>query len=184
MVSDDMHESLVSSSSIPLYDPVCMLDINRDVASGYLVLLMGGQGDISASPQKKRRGKRDRSVKAQPDLDNDVLSLAFLALTNGNVLNACFGAPTQMCVTSSPAFVMAKNAKGELANAAESSDWVRTLAVQSYAQGFRVVLDYNNQMAQMNPCSRCWKEAELRRQAEQDLKIAFRPLSEAVSDAS
>lgn len=180
---NEMKESLVGSNTTPLYDPVCMLDINRDLASGYLILLLGGP-ENSPSPQKKRRGKRDRSPAsaASPRLDNDVVSLAFAALTDGNIVNACFGAPSQP--SSSPAYQMARNAKTELGLAADSSDEVKRLAVQSYVAGFRVVVDYNDQVAGMSPCSRCLKEGVIRKAAELDLKAAFRTLSEAVAAAT
>lgn len=184
MVDASMNESLVAPPVFPLYDPVCMLDISREVASGYLVLLLGG---TTPSPQKKRRGKRDRSLvaaMAEPEIDDDVVALAFLSLTDGNVVNACFGAPTQLCDALSPAYVMAQNAKRELANAADSSDAVRKLAVQSYAAGFRIVRDYNEQLARMDPCTRCCKQSVLHKTAEEDLKIAFRTLSEAVATAT
>lgn len=178
----NMNESLITHSKIPLYDPVCMLDINREVASGYLILLLGGPETI---PSKRRRSKRDRSVTSPasplPELDDGVVTLAFLSLTDGNVLNACFGAPTQLCNASSPSYTMAQNAKRELANAADVSDSVRRLAVQSYAAGFRIVVDYNDKLAKMNPCNRCCKQAELRRKAEQDLKVAYRNLSDVVA---
>lgn len=177
-----MKESLVGAPTTPLYDPVCMLDINRDVASGYLILLLGGP-DNTPSPQKKRRGKRDRSsVTAGSELGNDVVNLAFSALTDGNVVNACFGAPSQP--SSSPAYQMARNTKTELGIAADSSDAVKRLAVQSYVAGFRVVVDYNDQVAGMSPCSRCLKEAALHKAAELDLKAAFRTLSEAIAAAT
>ena len=76
-----------------------------------------------------------------------------------------------------------RNAKAALAHASDSSDSVRMLAVQSYASGFRVVMDYNDQMAKLSPCSRCLKEAAIHKAAELDLKASFRTLSEAV-DAS
>jgi len=181
-----MKVSLVASSAVPLYDPVCMLDISQEVASGYLILLLGGP-ETTLSPQKKRRGKRDRSLvlaQSDPDLNDSVVNLSFLALTDGNVLNACFGAPTQLCDASSPAYQMAQNGKAALADAADSSDAVRKLAVQSYVMGFRVVRDYNDKVARMSPCTRCFKQAELHKRAEHDLNVAFRTLSEAVAAAT
>lgn len=174
---------MVASSNILLYDPVCMLDISREVASGYLILLMGGP-DKTPSPQKKRRGKRDRAsatTAASDEINDDTLNLSFVALTDGNVVNACFGAPSQP--SSSPSYQMARNAKAALAHASDSSDSVRMLAVQSYASAFRVVMDYNDQIAKLSPCSRCLKEAAIRKAAELDLRASFRTLSEAV-DAS
>mmetsp|Transcript_14544 Transcript_14544/g.26337 ORF Transcript_14544/g.26337 Transcript_14544/m.26337 type:complete len:187 (-) Transcript_14544:102-662(-) len=179
---NQMGESLVSSSNICLYDPICMLEISRDVASGYLVLLMGGQDKITSSPEKKRRGKRDRrpsTTTPESEIDDDTLNLSFAAITDGNVVNACFGAPSQP--SSSPSYQMARNAKAALAHASDSSDSLKVLAVQSYAAGFRVVMDYNDQMAKLSPCSRCLKEAAIHKAAELDLEASFRTLSEAVA---
>lgn len=184
--NSDMKKSLVASSTVPLYDPVCMLDINREVASGYLILLMGGP-ETTLSAQKKRRGKRDRSLTSSVTdihLEDNVVNLSFLALTDGNVLNACFGAPTQLCATASPSYRMAQNAKSALAAAADSSDAVRKLAVQSYVAAFRVIVYYNEKVEGMSVCTRCFKQAKLHEQAEQDLKVAFRSLSEAVDAAT
>lgn len=184
MGDTNMNESLISSiTTTPLYDPVCMLDINREVASGYLILLLGGP-DRTISPQKKRRGKRERNMVATRDSeesDEGVVSLAFSSLTDGNVVNACFGAPTQPIAVSSPSYTMARNAKNALAAAADGNDLMKRLAVESYAAGFRIVIDYNDEMARLSPCSRCFKQAELRRKADRDLKQTFSSLSEAVA---
>ena len=179
-----MHETLVASSMVSLYDPVCMLDISKEVAAGYLILLLGGPESPSLQT-KRRRSKRDRSlVSVTPEIDKGVVSLAFLALTDGNVLNACFGAPMQLCVGPSPAYQMAKNAKRALVDAADSSDAVRPLAVETYAKGFRIVIDYNDQLAELNPCSRCCKQSRIHQAAVNDLAVAFRTLSEAISAAT
>ena len=183
MASNGTRDPLVTQTALRLYDPVCMLDINRDVASGYLILLQGGPTGIS--PQKKRRSKRDRtSVSVTGDIDDDSLSLAFMSLTDGNVLNACFGAPTQRVEASSPAYQMAQQAKGALGNAAETSDAVRLLAVETYAKAFRIVLHYDDQLSQISPCCRCFKQGKLHTDAEADLQAAFQRLSEAVAAAT
>lgn len=179
MGDDEKHHPLVTSSPVVhLYDPVCMLDCSRDVASGYLILLQGGPSAPSPSPQK-RRGKRDRTA---PDIDEGAVTLAFLALTDGNVINACFGAPSQLLnASSSPSHTMAQRAKRALADAADTSDAVRRLSVETYAKAFRIVLEEKDQEERLSPCSRCFKHAQLRREAEADLQVAFWTLSEAVS---
>ena len=60
--NETMGESLVASSNIRLYDPVCMLDISRDVASGYLILLMGGPEKHFFATEKEARQTRSATV--------------------------------------------------------------------------------------------------------------------------
>lgn len=172
-MGDQKQDPLMRSSPVVhLYDPVCMLDLSRDVASGYLILLLGGPPE-RPSPSSKR----DRTA---AEIDDGAITLAFLALTDGNVLNACFGVPSQLQDASSPSYRMALQAKRALAEAADTSDAVRRLSVETYAKAFRIVLEEKKQEECLSPCSRCFKLPQLRREAEADIGEAFRELSEAV----
>ena len=179
MMGDQKQDALIRSSPVMhLYDPVCMLDLSRDVAFGYLILLLGGPPEISSPTFSRRRGKRDR---AAPEVDDGAITLAFSALTDGNVLNACFGAPSQLQDASfSPSYQMTLQAKRALREAADTCDALRRLSVETYAKAFRIILKEKEQEERLSPCSRCFKIPQLRREAEADLREAFRPLSDAV----
>lgn len=159
---------LISSSdtsSDPLYEPVSMLEIRQDVAEGFLILLSG----------------RDDTT------DNDN-SLAFLALTDGNVIDTCFGArsPRQASATMETVLAArrAARAKALLKNTAESSQEnnnLKELAIETYATAFQIVMDYQRSTSRLNCCIKCCLQRKLHRTAVRDLSQTFHPLLEAVA---
>jgi hypothetical protein len=102
---------------LQFYDPAAILDVSRELAFGYLILLTGGAveyaapaaaaGNSSSSAQQqqqRRRGSKsstgqrggspaadDRYDAASPAPDKESASLAYAAIVDGNVLHACFG---------------------------------------------------------------------------------------------
>jgi hypothetical protein len=167
---------LLAVSSLRLYDPVCMLDIPQDVAHGYLVLLSGGQ---PAFPTQSQSGPESQA----PIIDEAAISLAFASLRDGNVIDACLGTPTLPQGTSPPASALrqARSAKLALSDAADSEPTVQRLAVETYANAFRIVEEYNIAVARLNLCTRCCYQATIHRRAELDLASAFQHLCESVA---
>ena len=99
---------------LEFYDPNILLNIPRDVAFGYLILLTGGaveyvaptleevsaaattnnnntQQQQSNGDHEKFSDKKHHSQLQQQQLDEESASLAFAAITDGNVLHTCFG---------------------------------------------------------------------------------------------
>ena len=107
-------ESNNDEHEIQFYDPTVLLGIPRDVAFGYLILLTGGaveyvaptleevsaaattnnnntQQQQSNGDHEKFSDKKHHSQLQQQQLDEESASLAFAAITDGNVLHTCFG---------------------------------------------------------------------------------------------
>ena len=95
--NNDEHDDL------QFYDRTSLLDIPRDVAFGYLVLLTGGAVEYVApsnttttTQQQQSNGgdeicSDEKHPSQQQQLDEESASLAFAAITDGNVLHTCFG---------------------------------------------------------------------------------------------
>ena len=94
-----MNSSLGPSTSdhvFQLYDPQELLSMDSKVASGYIVL-MGGYsmaGSSNNNNNKKEKKSGGNNEAASTRLDKGALNLAFMALIEGNVVDACFGVKT------------------------------------------------------------------------------------------
>jgi hypothetical protein len=149
-----------------LYDSESMLAINHSVASGFVVLL-GGIEDA--------KGKSDRKKDAG-------ISLGFLALTQGNVLDACFGVVNPSRREDTPASRSTREGKELLDDAALASDSIRGVAVEAYCAAFQVTINYNDKMGRLNCITRCFKSKKIRSKAEKSLRAAFMDLAEAIAE--
>lgn len=145
-----------------LYDPDAMMLIKRPVADGYLVLLGGG---------KAAKGKK-----------KDDVSLAFMALTAGNVLDACFGVVNPARKDDTPAYRAAKEGK-ELLDECATTDKFRVKAVQAYRGAFEVIIDYKGEMDRMNCIIRCFRAKKLRKRCERNLVANFSDLGKSIGES-
>lgn len=168
-----------------LYDPELLLDLDPEIASGYIVL-MGGYPARKKGRKSSSCGNSEESglLETQSQkLDQGAINLAFLALTEGNVLDACFGSKGQVNADVAPtsrAGKHANEAKKMIDTAVRSSDSVREIAVKCYQQAFRVVLQYNEDSQALNFITRCYRWKHVRQHAENSLIETFRPLGEAI----
>lgn len=98
--SEPAHQNPSSNDAengVQFYDPSAILDISKEVAFGYLILLTGGNVEyeppISAKVTSGEKLPRDDSQPKQSTLtiDEESASLAYGAIVDGNVLHACFG---------------------------------------------------------------------------------------------
>ena len=109
-----------NDQELQLYDPTAVLDISREIAFGYLILLTGGaveyepptledlsslrkkppQDDSQPSAQSQDQRTTEQTNESQvpssgkllsTPLDAESASLAYSAIVDGNVLHACFG---------------------------------------------------------------------------------------------
>jgi hypothetical protein len=150
-----------------LYDSESMLAINLSVASGFVILL----GGVEVAKGKKSHRKKDADI-----------SLGFLALTQGNVLDACFGVVNPSRREDTPATRSAREGKELLDDAALVSDSIRGIAVEAYCEAFRVSMHYSEKMGRLNCISRCFKSKKIRCKAEKSLRAALIGLAEAIAD--
>lgn len=180
-----------------MYDPSFTLKIDPEVAKAYIVLLTGG-----ASLEKVGGGgevplallpKAYKDIGSSDDdlvlLDEKVSisdeSLAFGALTDGNVLDACFGVKDGSAgrsnAANSKSITLVQNAKGALRAAQGSSETTSNDAIQAYVRLFRIVIGYNEVRKSIwlwLPF--CWGYRSARARAEKALKQSFHHLNEVI----
>lgn len=153
-----------------LYDAECIMSISATVAQGYLVLLGGVE----------EPGKTPATATATATANNEV-SLAFMALAHGNVLDACFGVQNASRRQDTPAFRAAREAK-QMIEEHGTSDTFRLVAVQAYANAFRAVIAYRNKYDKLNCITRCFRTKKLQAKCEKDLREAFWKLAKSVAE--
>jgi len=154
-----------------LYDAESMMHIKSSVANGFVVLLSNGETKTEQNKKKKKSKKKKKN-------DN---SLAFMALTSGNVLDACFGVSTANRTGDTPAKRNAQAAK-ELLDTCATTDKFRDIAVEAYHDAFLVVVDHDQQMNKLNCFTRCFRAGKIRNETEEKLKTAFSKLVKAVGE--
>jgi hypothetical protein len=173
-----------------LYDAESIMTVKGSVANGYVVLLKGSpptpEKKQSNSTKKKNKNKSKKNKnKNNDDASCDGDALAFMALTSGNVLDACFGvsSATRRDANITPACHSVYDAKNLLEDRDLTSDSFRRTAVSAYSNAFQVVIVYHDKMNKLNCITRCFKSSKIRRQTEEDLRIAFSPLITAIEES-
>mmetsp|Transcript_2513 Transcript_2513/g.3809 ORF Transcript_2513/g.3809 Transcript_2513/m.3809 type:complete len:267 (+) Transcript_2513:243-1043(+) len=117
---------------------------------------------------------------------SDLENLAFMALTDGNVVDTCFGVKAHTSRLLKPrgsgnhAAGAAKNAKLLLREAFEAHDAIRSLAVEAYANCFQTVIEYHQELRDTGLLASCWKSKKIREKAKKNLERAFEHLTGAV----
>jgi hypothetical protein len=181
---------------VKLYDPTSILSLSPDIITGFLILL-GRSGDavVPTNPSgtsngrqtSRRRGKRDRyhpSPVLMAELDDSSLSLAFLAITDGNVVDTCFGVHIHDAhYKETPAYRLAKDAKDEISEAAEANEDMRRVAVLAYGQAFQVALECRRELEGLDLISACFRQGRIQRNARLDLAEALTPLADCIQEA-
>jgi hypothetical protein len=151
-----------------LYDAGSMMEMNSSVAKGFVVLLSGGP------PGTNNQESSD---------ENEGLPLAFMSLTSGNVVEACFGVKNPSLRDDTPARHSAREAKG-LIDESDTTDSFRQIAVSAYCKGFETVIDYNEQMDKLNCFTKCFQAKKIRSETEAKIRAAFVPLVTAIGDSN
>jgi hypothetical protein len=120
----------------------------------------------------------DESVDELPEH----LWIAWLALTDGNVIDCCFGIEAnggnrmiQDGKGSSPGSVLVKKVKAQLLSASESNPSLKILAVEAYCRCFQVVMEYHQEMEKLGPLgvAFCYSHRAITDDAREKLKNAF-----------
>jgi hypothetical protein len=172
-----------------LYDVDSMLAIDGSVASGFVVLLNNGAStstsSSSSSSSPTSNGKKKKKNKRSQGLDETDNGLAFMALTSGNVLDACFGVknPSARRREETPSTRKAQAAKDMLDECA-GTDAFRSTAVEAYCDAFQTIVDHYKEMGKLNCVTRCFRANKIRRQTETNLRSAFSNLAKAVAETS
>ena len=153
-----------------LYDTDSLLDVDRSVASGFVVLLNGGPASISAQP-------------TDPNAEDENLPLAFMSLTSGNVIDTCFGVVNPSLRGDTPSRRNAREAK-ELLSEHDTTDAFRRIAVRAYCEAFKAVIDFNDKLDGLNCFAKCFRSKTVRKQWEAKIRSAFDPLVEAIEGSN
>jgi hypothetical protein len=148
-----------------LYDAECMMSISESVAQGYLVLLGGAD-----CQQQTAAGDQPKDI-----------SLSFMALAHGNVLDACFGVQTTRQREDTPATRAAREAK-QLIEECGDSDSFRARAVEAYTEAFQAVIEYRRKYDRLNCITRCFRAKKLRVSCETKLRESFLNLAKALAE--
>ena len=141
------------------------------------------------SPIEGNSGESSSQNVNEPLCPESAIQLAFIAIVDGNVIDATFGVNTvggnkRSKDTSSWAFNASRSAKNVLRDAAESSDSVAKLTVETFKRCFDIVLNYHDCNDDLGLITWCYKHHNLQKDAMDDLEEAFLPLSEAVEAAT
>lgn len=158
-----------------LYDVQSMMDMEGSKANGYVILLKGRP----PSPKSDSENKRKKSKKEEK---NDGLPLAFMSLTSGNAIDACFGVVNPNLRDETPARRSARKAK-MLLEECDVTDEFRQTAVSAYCEAFEVVIRHNERMGKLNCITRCFRSNTIRHETEQDIQTAFDSLATAVGES-
>ena len=197
----DDHVSIREANPIQLYNPDACLEISRDVADGFLILLSGGlrsarilKEQMPSKKKKKQGGAVDstagestaQSPSTTEEENDSMVAFAFAALTEGNAVNAVFGVESNGGMkrgknTSEQAFNAANQAKAALMDASLSSDSICELAVETYAKCFEIIVNFGISLDKIGYISYCMKSQKVREEATQELQRVFDPLNEAVA---
>lgn len=166
-------EPLVSDpTAIPFYDPQVMITMPKPLAQGYISLLSGGD------PKGMENLRRNR-------IKRSAVEMGFLALTEGNVVEACFGISQQLATRDSPKVAATvRRIKNLLEQTADSNETICKLAVGSYLKAFEIVINGRDEIDQLNFFTRCFFLGKVAKKTQQELQEAFAMLQEAVQAAS
>jgi hypothetical protein len=140
------------------------------------VTLLTPSNSLPESQKKKKSKKKQLESTESPYL------LAFLALTEGNVVEACFGVQPYSKDHNGLAF--ARRAKGLIAEAVDSSEAIRKLAVDTYRESFVIVLETNTRVRKLNFLVRCFFRSRIQRWGRESLTSTLQRLEEAISSST
>lgn len=199
LVNDNQIESMSPGTvTVPLYNADAALSIPKNVADGYLILLSGGLKSAKAVASRQHKDESSDPTSSGGEStaqsydsrrlsadERSAISLAFAALTDGNVIEAMFGVESNGGIrgknTSQVAFNAVRDAKQALMDASSSSESIKQLAVETYCKCFEVILQYHLGLESVGFIMYCIKQHKIRETAVEDLEKAFQQLNEAVA---
>lgn len=185
---------------LPLFDAESALEIPKDVADGFLILLSGGQNSARVIENKRRTQKQapqssgDKDVTTYSSDNSEDLNFAFAALTDGNVIEATFGVEShgglkRARTTSEIAFNAARSAKQAILETSLSPPTTRNdsdatpvkqLAVDTYVRCFEIIISYHLDLESIGFITYCIKHQKIADGASKELYKAFEALNEEV----
>eukprot|EP00979_Chaetoceros_neogracilis_P002025 scaffold361_cov265-Chaetoceros_neogracile.AAC.35 len=189
--SSDDHESLPVTPLVPLLDIESAVEIPKDVADGYIILLSGGSLSARMIKEKKlNKGKKTKVGKstAASLIDESAVDFAFAALTDGNVIEAVFGVESNGGLkrsknTSEFAYNAARNAKQAIMDASIPTESVKKLAVETYIRLFEIIIGFHLDLENIGFITWCVKHQKVEISAIKEIHQAFVALNEVIASS-
>lgn len=166
------------TNTVALYDPAAMLDMDTGMAQGFAILLTGASTHI-VGPVKGGTG----AAKAKKSPNKQVILLGFASLTDGNVLEACFGVKSSSSTAAGPGQQMVREAKQALRLAQDRNATTAKVAVSAYAAAFQAVLKFRSEASKLNFLTRCFKYGALQAACKEALTEVFAPLEDVIKES-
>lgn len=151
-----------------LYDENALIDLDSQKVQGYLILLTGAAAPMATSETGK--------------ISKQAIMLGFSALTDGNVVDACFGLSNPKS-TSAQGKKSVQEVKSALGAASDSSDAIPRIAVTAYSKAFRTLLNHQGEVKKLNFITRCFFYGGIVKKAKAEIEEDFVPLKEALAAA-
>lgn len=152
------------------------------LASKGIFVVPGGIASIVQRRSKEQNVEESVGLEVSFDAGSfnelpDHLWIAWHALTDGNVIDSCFGikAHGPRGKVESPAMISVKNAKTQLLAASEAHKEIMLLAVEAYGRCFEIVLEYQQEIEKLGlaGCLFCPTRMAITDRAHKQLNEAF-----------
>lgn len=154
-----------------LYDPMAMLELSSTFCQGYITLLSAGKA--SEQPQKQRVNESSYSH----------IELAFAAIVDGNVVDACFGVrvSSKKNASTEKRIKEVKEMIAELVNSSTDDDEnLEELAVLAYLTAFQSIVQMHSKLKQLNMILKCFCTKRVRNRTLRTLQKCFHPLQQQI----
>ena len=127
----------------------------------------------------------DVTAQKSGKLKESDLNLAFSALTDGNIVDACFGVNNMTQKQGdSAAHAHVKKVKSALADAGSNSDRAKRAIVDTYRNVFRAVVKFHEEVAKLSLWTFCFKYNKCVRVTEDAVHNLFEQLVEVISSST
>lgn len=169
---DDIRDRFV------FYELDATLDIPRSTAEGYVILLAGGKVNKLRTEGNSNNISNNISNNTIGESDDEV-TLAYAAITEGNVIDACFGINPLGGVKfggSSYAVKSASKTKSIIRDTvldASSEVMVKKATINSYLKCFEIMIQYHDEISAHTFLSWCWRSKQIRKKTQKRLEDCF-----------
>jgi hypothetical protein len=170
-LSAKMNTSPSHVSRPTLYDPTAMLELSSALCQGYIALLSAGKA--SEHPQT---GGVNESTYSN-------VELAYAAIVDGNVIDACFGVRVSSKKNSSTVKCI-KDVKelidAFVNNSNDDEENLEEIVVTAYLSAFQSIVQMHSKLKQLNMIAKCFCTKRVLNRTLQKLEQCFHPLQQKI----
>ena len=168
---------------VALYDPNSMLELSSSLCQGYVTLLSAGKASEQA------RGGHSGSSN---NIDNNHIELAYASISDGNVIDVCFGVTSYSSASKASASTLqrikdAKEIIDDLINSDlnhndddENEIAFEETVVRAYCTSFQHIIQMQDRMKRLNVFTKCFCSQRMRHQTIQSIRENFYPLQQNI----